>query len=134
MLKKITRIAVLASLPLFFVACGGSSSESVESYAGHYKGTLAGSPGHEKNAGKLEFTISSTGKLTGTANVNIYPQILDGSIDSSGTMKIQMWSGGIGKYASMVMSGTVKADNTFTGTTYENYKPSVTGTFAGKKD
>ena len=78
MLKKITRIAVLASLPLFFVACGGGSSDSVESYAGHYQGTLAGSPGHEKNAGKLEFTISSTGKLTGTANVNIYPQILDG--------------------------------------------------------
>lgn len=135
MLKKTLRIVTLACLPLFFAACGGSSStDTGGAYAGHYQGNLVGSAGHEANAGPMEFTVDSNGKLTGTATVNVYGQVLEGTVDGSGAMKIQMWFGGIGQTQSMVMTGQIKSDNTFSGTDYENAKPDVTGTFSGKKD
>lgn len=133
-LKKLLRLLTLACVPFFFVACGGSSSDSVSTYAGHYQGTLTGDPGHEANAGPMEYTLDDSGKLTGTATVNGYPQVLDGSVDSSGKLQIQMWFGGVGQVASMVMTGQINSDNTFSGSDYENAKPYVTGKFSGKKD
>ena len=133
MLKKTLRILALACLPLLFVACGGSS-DSTASYAGHYTGNIAGDAGSTQNSGPMEFTVDSAGALKGSATVNSFPVILVGTVDSAGVIKMQMWYGAVGDFAAMVMTGQVKSDNTFSGTQYENHKPEVTGTFAGKKD
>lgn len=131
MLKKTLRILALACLPLLFVACGGSS-DSTASYAGHYTGNIAGDPGSTQNSGPMEFTVDAAGALKGSATVNKFPVTLVGTVSTAGVIKIQMWYGG--DFAAMVMTGQVKSDNTFSGTQYENHKPAVTGTFAGKKD
>lgn len=124
MIKKLISICVVV-LPMFLVACGGSSSPATASYAGTYKGTTTG-----VNGGPTTMVISSDNSLKGMFTINnrtdnngfptVYEATFDGKASESGAVTANAFLEGA---LVMIFSGQINSSGALTGTYYEAAHP-----------
>lgn len=125
-------------VPLFLVACGGSStdgSSTVVTFVGTYTGTTVGI-----NGGPTTITISSDNTIKGMFTINnrltnetgtgvptIYESPMDGKVDSTGKVSINAYLDGA---LVMIFSGQINSSGALTGTYYEFSDASKGGSFS----
>ena len=125
-------------VPLFLVACGGSSSDGGSTsagYAGTYSGTTVG-----VNGGPTTITVANDNTIKGTFTITnrvdesgapvVYVSTLDGQVDANGKASINSYL-----YGAFVMffSGQIDSAGVIKGTYYETTHPndpSKAGTFS----
>jgi hypothetical protein len=125
-------------VPLFLVACGGSSTDggsTVVTYVGTYNGTTVGI-----NAGPTTITISSDNTIKGMFTINnrltneegtgvptIYESPMDGKVDSTGKVSINAYLDGA---LVMIFTGQINSSGALTGTYYEFSDANKGGSFS----
>lgn len=136
MLKKLLQIGALA-LPMFLVACSGSSSTGTgtaadgsetttsASYAGTYSGTSTG-----VNSGPTTMVIASSNSIKGTFTINnrtddngvptIYESTLEGSVSSTGKVTVNAFLEGA---LVMIFTGDISSSGALSGTYIEAAHP-----------
>ena len=137
MFKRIVQTMALL-VPMFLVACGGSSTDggsTVVSYVGTYTGTSSG-----VNAGPTTMTVASDNSIKGTFTINnrtdeqgvptIYTSTLDGKVDASGNVSVNAFLEGA---LVMIFTGNINSSGAMTGKYIEAAHPddpSKHGTFS----
>ncbi|MBL0251705.1 MAG: hypothetical protein IPQ12_03440 [Polaromonas sp.] len=127
MFKRIIQTVALL-VPLFLVACGGSSTDggsTTVSYVGTYSGTTVG-----VNAGPTTMTVAGDYTVKGTFTINnrtddfgvptIYESTFDGKVDSSGKVTVNAFLEGA---LVMIFTGQINSSGALTGTYYEAAHP-----------
>ena len=125
MIKKLISICVVV-LPMFLVACGGSSSSTeVVGFAGTYTGTTTG-----VNSGPTTMIIASDNSIKGMFTINnrtdsngiptVYESTFDGKVSASGAVTANAFLEGA---LVMIFSGQINSAGALMGTYYEAAHP-----------
>ena len=118
-------------VPLFLVACGGSSTDggsTTVSYVGTYSGTTVG-----VNAGPTTMTVAGDYSIKGAFTINnrltnetgtgvptIYETTIDGRVDSTGKVTANVFMDGA---LVMIFTGQISSTGAMSGTYYEVAHP-----------
>ena len=115
-------------VPLFLVACGGSSTDggsTVVSYVGTYNGTTVGI-----NGGPTTMIVAADYTVNGTFTINnrtddngapaVYVSTFNGKVDSSGKVTVNAFLEGA---LVMIFTGQISSSGALTGTYYEAAHP-----------